>query len=202
MFTRWLSAALQAVLATTSNSYSSSSPQPLTAAPHSSKLAAMPDITTGDSMDASVPHWSDNADALSMIRSDTLKAIAGKAGSDLSISGKLSKGSAREPSSPAGPLEQSDETPSPKSSEAEAAEFAQLCNEGWAWSWSNLKVKIYRYTILVIKQVYLIFMTLSLPTNHLMVSHFCAGVCLFVYKKLDRPSTGLQDYSRMLVRHA
>jgi hypothetical protein len=131
----------------------------------------MPDITTGDSMDASVFHWSDNADALSMIRSDTLKAIAGKAGSDLSISGKLSKSATREPSSPAGPLEQSDETPSPKSSEAEAAEFAQLCNEGWAWSWSNLKVKIYRYTILVIKQVYLIFMTLSLPTNHLMVSH-------------------------------
>jgi hypothetical protein len=130
----------------------------------------MPDITTGDSMDASVPHWSDSADVLSMIRSDTLKAIAGKAGSDLSVCGKGGKGSTREPSCPAGPLEQSDETPSPKSSEAEAAEFAQLCNEGWAWSWANLKVKIYRYTILVIKQVYLIFMTLSLPTNHLMVS--------------------------------
>lgn len=67
-----------------------------------------------------------------------------------------------------------DETPSPKSTEAdEAAEFDQICHQGWAWSWANLRVKIYRFTILIIKQVYLIFMTLSLPTNHLMVSSSC-----------------------------
>jgi hypothetical protein len=128
----------------------------------------MPDITTGDSMDAGMLLWS-QSDAISMIRSDNLKAINGKAGSDISISGKGGKTSTPEPVSPAGPLEHSDETPSPKSSDAEAAEFDQICNEGWAWTWSNLCVKIYRFTILIIKQIYLIFMTLSLPTNHLMV---------------------------------
>jgi hypothetical protein len=129
----------------------------------------MPDITTGDSMDAGMLLWS-QSDAISMIRSDNLKASIPKAASDASISGKGGKDTALEPSSPAGPLEQTDETPSPKSSDAEAAEFEQICNEGWGWTWSNLRVKIYRFTILIIKQIYLIFMTLSLPTNHLMVS--------------------------------
>jgi hypothetical protein len=51
------------------------------------------------------------------------------------------------------------------------AEFDQLCNSGYAWTWSNFWVKLYRYTLLRTKQIYLIFMTLSLRTNHLMVSH-------------------------------
>lgn len=91
-----------------------------------------------------------------------------------------------------GPQEQSDENVSPRSHTSETAPleladdmdfssaFNQLCNEGWAWSRKNLLVKIYRFTLLIIKQVYLLFMTLSMPTNHLMVglTHW-ADVCRF-----------------------
>uniref|UniRef100_A0A383WF02 S-adenosyl-L-methionine-dependent methyltransferase n=1 Tax=Tetradesmus obliquus TaxID=3088 RepID=A0A383WF02_TETOB len=121
-------------------------------------------------MEPGMTLWS-QSDAISMIRSDKLKAISGKAGSDISVTAKCSAAATPEPLSPAGPLEHTDETPSPKSTEAdEAAEFDQICHQGWAWSWANLRVKIYRFTILIIKQVYLIFMTLSLPTNHLMLT--------------------------------
>eukprot|EP00878_Enallax_costatus_P005382 GHUV01005651.1.p1 GENE.GHUV01005651.1~~GHUV01005651.1.p1 ORF type:complete len:416 (+),score=35.67 GHUV01005651.1:422-1669(+) len=83
--------------------------------------------------------------------------------------------------------EQSDENASPRSESSESAplaehsaeksskdlissSFSELCNEGRTWSWSNAVVKIYRYTLLLIKQVYLLFMTLSMPTNHLMLN--------------------------------
>ncbi|KAF6252543.1 hypothetical protein COO60DRAFT_516990 [Scenedesmus sp. NREL 46B-D3] len=125
----------------------------------------MPNTIAGDTMDAGTVFWN-QSDARSMNCPDTIKVSAGTAGADISISGK--KGLHLEPLSPAGPLEHTDETPSPMSSEAEAAEFAELCHQGWAWTWANLRVKIYRFTILIIKQVYLIFMTLSMPTNHLM----------------------------------
>jgi len=49
------------------------------------------------------------------------------------------------------------------------ATFEQLCNDGSQWSWANWVTKLYRWTLLVIKEVYLILMTLSLPTNFLMV---------------------------------
>lgn len=58
-----------------------------------------------------------------------------------------------------------------KDAAADATSFAELCNTGSAWSWTNWLVKLYRYTLLVIKQVYLLFMTLTLPTNQLMVSY-------------------------------
>jgi hypothetical protein len=57
----------------------------------------------------------------------------------------------------------------PAGADADLPPFESLCNDGSAWEWGNLRVKIYRWTILCIKQVYLIFMTLSCPTNHLMV---------------------------------
>jgi hypothetical protein len=77
---------------------------------------------------------------------------------------------------PAGPEQQQEvaedavlQAPSSSSSPS-LQEFDQLCNSGSAWTWSNFWVKLYRYTLLLTKQVYLIFMTLSLRTNHLMVS--------------------------------
>jgi hypothetical protein len=79
---------------------------------------------------------------------------------------------------PAGPEQQQDvaedavlqATSSSCSPSSQDAEFDQLCNSGSAWTWSNFWVKLYRYTLLLTKQFYLIFMTLSLRTNHLMVS--------------------------------
>lgn len=56
------------------------------------------------------------------------------------------------------------------SSSLQDAGFDQLCNDGAAWTWSNFVVKLYRNTLGLLKQLYLIFMTLSLRTNHLMVS--------------------------------
>ena len=50
------------------------------------------------------------------------------------------------------------------------ASFEQLCNDGSQWSWSNWQVKLYRWTPLWVKQIYLFVMTLTLPTNFLMVS--------------------------------
>lgn len=58
----------------------------------------------------------------------------------------------------------------PEPAAASPRAFDQLCNGGWALRWDNWKVKLYRWTILCIKQVYLIFMTLSLPTNYLMLT--------------------------------
>lgn len=83
---------------------------------------------------------------------------------------------------PGGREELPSEVPSPRSQTPESAPsayaaelessttFSDFCNDGRAWTWTNLLVKINRWTVSMIKQVYLIFMTLSLPTNHLMVS--------------------------------
>ncbi|WIA41967.1 hypothetical protein OEZ86_009270 [Tetradesmus obliquus] len=56
------------------------------------------------------------------------------------------------------------------SSSLQDAGFDQLCNDGAAWTWSNFVVKLYRNTLGLLKQLYLIFMTLSLRTNHLMLT--------------------------------
>jgi hypothetical protein len=78
---------------------------------------------------------------------------------------------------PAGPEQQQEEaavlqasSSSSSSSSLQDATFDQLCNSGSAWTWSNCLVKLYRHTFGLLKQIYLIFMTLSLRTNHLMVS--------------------------------
>lgn len=59
--------------------------------------------------------------------------------------------------------------PASSSTSWQNAEFGQLCNDGSAWTWSNFLVKLYRHTLGLLKQIYLMFMTLSLRTNHLMV---------------------------------
>jgi hypothetical protein len=48
--------------------------------------------------------------------------------------------------------------------------FDLLCNNGAKWSWANWRVKLYRWTLLWPKAVYLAFLVLSVPTNYLMVS--------------------------------
>lgn len=58
--------------------------------------------------------------------------------------------------------------------ELAGASFEELCNDGSAWSWANWKVKVYRWTLLWIKQVYLIWLAMSVPTNHIMVSREAA----------------------------
>jgi hypothetical protein len=57
------------------------------------------------------------------------------------------------------------------------ASFGQLCNDGSQWTWANWRVKVYRWTLLCIKQVYLIWLAfMSVPTNHLMVRRLHAPV--------------------------
>jgi hypothetical protein len=77
---------------------------------------------------------------------------------------------------PAGPEQQEEaavlQASSSSSSSLQDATFDQLCNSGSAWTWSNCLVKLYRHTFGLLKQIYLIFMTLSLRTNHLMVSTY------------------------------
>lgn len=51
-----------------------------------------------------------------------------------------------------------------------AAQFQVLCNDGSTWTWSNCWTKLMRFSVMVLKQIYLLFVTMSLPTNHLMVS--------------------------------
>lgn len=61
------------------------------------------------------------------------------------------------------------------------ASFEELCNDGSQWTWANWRVKVYRWTLLCIKQIYLIWLAfMSVPTNHLMVSFFGGGgvLCL------------------------
>ncbi|KAF8059655.1 S-adenosyl-L-methionine-dependent methyltransferase [Scenedesmus sp. PABB004] len=53
---------------------------------------------------------------------------------------------------------------------ASAAAFDALCNAGAVWGWDNWRVKAYRYTLMLLKQIYLPFMTRALPTNHLMLT--------------------------------
>lgn len=54
--------------------------------------------------------------------------------------------------------------------------FEQLCHDGSAWSWRNWRVKVWRYTLMMTKQIYLVWLAiLSVPTNHLMVSDMCTG---------------------------
>lgn len=48
--------------------------------------------------------------------------------------------------------------------------FSEICHSGLAWNWKNCLIKIWRYTIVPIKEVYLPLMTWGLPTNFLMVS--------------------------------
>lgn len=48
--------------------------------------------------------------------------------------------------------------------------FDQLCHTGMAWNHKNFLIKIWRYTLVPIKEVYLPLMTWGLPTNFLMVS--------------------------------
>lgn len=54
------------------------------------------------------------------------------------------------------------------------ASFEELCHGGFfmRWTWSNWLVKLYRLTLLLIKQIYLFWLALpfSMPTNHVMVS--------------------------------
>jgi hypothetical protein len=80
---------------------------------------------------------------------------------------------------PAGPEQQQEEAPllqaAISSSSLQDAEFDQLCNSGSAWTRSNFVVKLYRHTLGLLKQIYLIFMTLSLRTNHLMVSSWSSS---------------------------
>lgn len=120
-----------------------------------------------------------------------VKAAFSKGDSSADITAKVTttvpKAAAAVAAAPAGVEEQSDENASPRSATSDTADatavveaplddkevsnaFSKYCNEGWQWSWGNALVKIYRFTLLIIKQVYLLFMTLSLPTNHLMVS--------------------------------
>jgi hypothetical protein len=51
-----------------------------------------------------------------------------------------------------------------------ASQFQVLCNDGSTWTWSNCWTKLMRFSVMVLKQIYLLFVTMSLPTNHLMVS--------------------------------
>jgi hypothetical protein len=55
--------------------------------------------------------------------------------------------------------------------------FEQLCNGGWGWTWSNCLVKLNRYFLVFLKQIFILWGSLSLPTNHLMV---CVCVCMCV----------------------
>lgn len=60
-------------------------------------------------------------------------------------------------------------SPGEEQEDLAGASFEQLCNDGSRWTWDNWGVKLYRWTLMCIKQLYLIFMTLTLPTNFLMV---------------------------------
>lgn len=60
--------------------------------------------------------------------------------------------------------------PSLDAGELSEASFEELCNDGSAWTWANWTIKLYRWTVLWIKQLYLFFLAFSVPTNHLMVS--------------------------------
>lgn len=48
--------------------------------------------------------------------------------------------------------------------------FSEICHSGLAWNWKNCLIKIWRYTIVPIKEVYLPLMTWGLPTNFLMLT--------------------------------
>jgi hypothetical protein len=58
----------------------------------------------------------------------------------------------------------------------DALPFEALCNGGWRWTVSNWPVKLYRWLLGWYKQLYLLLVTLSLPTNHLMVRVWCGVV--------------------------
>jgi hypothetical protein len=60
--------------------------------------------------------------------------------------------------------------------ELAGASFEQLCNDGSDWTWANWRVKLYRWTLLFIKEVYLFWLAASVPTNHLMVSQAVGDV--------------------------
>jgi hypothetical protein len=55
--------------------------------------------------------------------------------------------------------------------ELAGSSFEQLCNDGAQWSWANWRVKLYRWTLLLLKEIYLFWLAASVPTNHLMVSN-------------------------------
>lgn len=57
--------------------------------------------------------------------------------------------------------------------------FDKICHTGMAWNHKNFLIKIWRYTIVPIKEVYLPLMTWGLPTNFLMVS------CCMLYKTIQ-----------------
>jgi hypothetical protein len=75
------------------------------------------------------------------------------------------------------------------------ASFEELCNDGSRWTAANWGVKLYRWTLLITKQIYLIWLAvMSVPTNHLMVRRQCRSVsyamlgqAVLVFHRRDSP---------------
>eukprot|EP00775_Hariotina_reticulata_P003817 gene3817-4075_t len=106
-------------------------------------------------------HWVQH-DAVSNVKLDSLKHR------------HTGKAATVKAAPPAGPHDQADvAAPAVAVHSAEgsaAAQFHVLCNDGSTWTWRNCWTKLMRFTFAVLKQIYLLFVTMSLPTNHLMLT--------------------------------
>lgn len=59
----------------------------------------------------------------------------------------------------------------PISGTLQGSSFEQLCNGGWRWMLANCCVKLLRLLQYPLRQVYLLPLAWTVPTNHLMVSY-------------------------------